>query len=195
MEWRWRGREVEWQLPKYGSYSKNLVMVRNEQPGRGGGRGRCYLRVRRRGGCNNRQIADPIYYPPTDPASIPHALSALRARDGAHISAVSWVHVAGIRRNLPQRRLARPPRQWSNGHKGSEWCSVVPLGEPRFVVRPAFSLLIASMKRICSWPPLPMPMASPPLGWAACPRGESSNAQILDEEREGKCSLCPDSCK
>ena len=104
------GVEVEGrQLPKYGSYSKNLVMVRNEQPGSGrrerereeneekadaiaacGG-------VARRGGCNNRQIADAIYYPPP---GIDSPRSFVRRPLERGIGHELVPHVVGMSRNL-----------------------------------------------------------------------------------------------
>ena len=102
---------------------------------RGGGEGRCYLCVRR-GGCNNRQIADPIYYPlGIDP---PRSFGPPSVGWSTHLRR----KFVGISRNLPQRWLEYHSLQWSNGHKGGV-SSVVPLGEPRFVVRAEFSLLIS----------------------------------------------------
>ena len=147
------GVEVEGrQLPKYGSYSKNLVMVRNEQPGSreeneekadaiaacGG--------VARRGGCNNRQIADAIYYPPPGIDS-PRSFVRRPFERGIGHELVS--HVVGMSRNLQRARPQHPsPLQWSNGHRGGEECSASlagPGGAGRlslFVVGAEFSLLL-----------------------------------------------------
>ena len=147
----------------------------------------------RRGGCNNRQIADAIYYPPP---GIDSPRSFVRRPLERGIGHELVPHMVGMSRNLKRARPQHPsPLHGSNGHKGGEECSASlagPGGEPAdfrcSLLGPRFhSSSLASMKRISSFKACLLACL------LACPRAAgSSNAQILAEERG---LLCPTSCK